>query len=153
MKNIAFLLSFFFVLGIAGTASAQCQGKASASASKSCCMAKAAKAASSDASIERRVADNGQVSYVRKESDSSGNARFVSVRFDEKTNTFVNAAPKSANGSATVGYTKKKASCSSAEKKACAGMAGKKACCAGKSSGKACAGKAKASSSTSVIEQ
>ncbi|MEZ4921447.1 MAG: hypothetical protein R2792_20295 [Saprospiraceae bacterium] len=142
MKKVVFLLTFFFALGMAATATAQCQGSKSASATKSCCMNKAAKAASSDASIEERVADNGSVSYVRKEADAEGNVRFVSVKFDESSNTFVNEAPKTVSASATSGMTKK--SCASSEGKACcAGKAETKACCAGKSSGKACAGSAK----------
>ena len=87
-----------------------------------------------DASIEKRLAEDGSVSYVRKEADAQGNVKFVSVQYDEVSNTFVNAAPKSATaGAASQGMVKK--SCSASEAKACAGGAAKegKACCAGKS--------------------
>ena len=133
MKKAIFLLSFFFALGIA---TANAQSCSSASASKSCCASKAAKAASADATIEKRQAEDGTVSYVRKETDAQGNVKFVSVQFDESTSTFVNVAPKSATIAADdkAASTKKAAACSASEKKACAGGASSgKACCASKS--------------------
>jgi hypothetical protein len=132
-----FALSFFFCLGVAQAQS--CQG-AAASAPKSCCASKAAaaKAAAADPTIEKRMADDGTVSYVRKETDNQGNVRFVSVRFDEETKTFVNVAPPTAPAE---GMTKK--SCSTAEAKACAGSGGAKAC-AGKAEGKSCCASKKA---------
>ena len=141
MKKAIFLLSFFFALGIA---TANAQSCSSASASKACCANKAAKAASSDASIEKRQAEDGTVSYVRKETDAQGNVQFVSVQYDEGSNTFVNMAPKSATIAAEdkTAATKKAAACSTSEKKACA---------AGASTGKACcASKAGKASTTSV---
>jgi len=141
MKKGLFLLSFLFVLGIAAANAQSCAG-ASAAAPKSCCMSKsaAAKAAASDASIEKRTAEDGSVSYVRKESDTEGNVKFVSVQYDAATSTFVNVAPKGAV--AEGGMVKK--SCSAEEMKACAGKSDMKAC-AGKGEGKACcASKAKA---------
>lgn len=137
MKKAIFLLSFFFALGIA---TAQAQSCSSASATKSCCANKAAKAASSDASIEKRQAEDGTVSYVRKETDAQGNVQFVSVQYDEKTNTFVNAAPKSATIAEgdKAASTKKAAACSASEKKACcaSGASAGKACCASKGGAK-----------------
>jgi hypothetical protein len=132
MKKAIFFLSFFFVLGIAA-ANAQCSG-ATATASKSCCANKAAKLAAADATIEKRQAEDGTVSYVRKEVDAQGNVQFVSLQFDEKTNTFVNAAPKSATIAADdKAAATKKAACTTSEKKACAASAGSgKACCASK---------------------
>lgn len=132
MKKAIFFFAFFLTVGIVSV-NAQCHSSA-ASASKSCCANKAAKAASSDASIEKRLADDGSISYVRKEADAQGNVKFVSVQFDEASSTFVNAAPKSATaGTASQGMVKK--SCSASEAKACSGGAAKegKACCAGKS--------------------
>ncbi len=143
MKKGIFLLSFLFVLGIAAANAQSCHG-ASASASKSCCMSKsaAAKAAAADASIEKRMTEDGAVSYVRKESDAQGNVKFVSVQYDEATSTFVNVAPKGAVAEGQTGMVKK--SCSAEEMKACAGKSDMKAC-AGKGEGKACcASKAKA---------
>lgn len=132
MKKGLFLLSFFFVLGIAAASAQSCHGSASAAAgaSKSCCTSKAAKAAAADTNIEKRMSDDGSVSYVRKESDGQGNVKFVSVQYDEASNTFVNVAPKAATTEANSGMVKK--SCS---------MSAGKACCAGGSKeAKACSG-------------
>jgi hypothetical protein len=137
MKKVIFFFSFFLVMGIAA-ANAQCAG---ASAGKSCCASKVAKAAAADPSIEKRMSDDGAVSYVRKESDAQGNVRFVSVQFDEASSSFVNVAPKSATASTGAGteMVKKEASCTPSEKKACAGAAGSgKACCASKSANASC---------------
>lgn len=129
MKKVLLALGFFLALGL----SAQAQCTAGASAGKSCCAGKAEKAASTDATIEKRLADDGTVSYVRKESDAQGNVRFVSVKYDEGSNTFVNVAPKTAQA----GLVKKTAT----PEKACAaeGTGEAKACCkAGAGAGKAC---------------
>lgn len=130
MKKGIFLFSFFFVLGLAAANAQSCQEK-TASASKACCM-KADKAAAADASIEKRMGDDGAVSYVRKESDTQGNVKFVSVQYDAASDAFVNVAPKSVEASATTGMTKK--SCSAGASKACCAKGGdaKKACCASK---------------------
>ena len=130
MKKAILFFSFFFALGIATANAQSCQ----ASASKSCCANKAAKAASSDASIEKRQSDDGVVTYVRKETDTQGNVKFVSVQFDEGSNAFVNVAPKSAVASADDKATMTKKSCSASEKKACctSGASAGKACCASK---------------------
>ena len=135
MKKGIFLLSFFFVLGIAAANAQSCQGGA-ASASKSCCSSKAAKAASVDTNIEKRMADDGTVSYVRKESDTQGNVKFVSVQYDEASNAFINVAPKSVTAENTAGMTKK--SCAAGASKACCAGGAKegKACCAAKAGAK-----------------
>lgn len=132
MKKGLLLLSFFFALGMAAASAQSCHGAAAAGASKSCCASKASKAATSDASIEKRMADDGTVSYVRKESDAQGNVKFVSVQFDEATNTFVNVAPKAVAADAKAGMTKK--SCAAGASKACCAQGAKegKACCAAK---------------------
>lgn len=125
MKKAIFFFAFIFALGLANAnAQACCAGK-------SACASKVAKAASSDASIEKRMADDGTVSYVRKEADAQGNVRFVSVQYDEASNAFVNVAPKTATASDKATMTKK-ACCAS-------GASASKACCAGKSANKACA--------------
>ena len=132
MKNAILMLAFFLAAGIT-TANAQaCQ--ASAGAAKSCCASKAANAAAKDPTIEKRQAESGAMSYVRKEADQQGNVRFVSVQFDEAQNAFVNMAPpKTATEADKVGAVKKEASCATAagEKKAC--------CAGGAKTGKACA--------------
>lgn len=141
MKKAIFFLAFFFALGMAA---ANAQSCSSASAAKSCCANKAAKCATADASIEKRQAEDGTVSYVRKETDTEGNVKFVSVQYDEATNTFVNTAPKSATIAADdkASMTKKAAACTTAEKKACAAAGSGKACCASKSAGTSSATKA-----------
>ncbi|MCC6461008.1 MAG: hypothetical protein IT260_11090 [Saprospiraceae bacterium] len=134
MKKGLFLLSFFFVLGVAAANAQSCQA-----AGKSCCASKASKAASVDANIEKRMADDGTLSYVRKEADAQGNVKFVSVQFDEASNTFVNVAPKSISNDDKAGLTKKACaasgegkSCSPSEAKACGAGKEGKACCAAK---------------------
>ena len=124
MKKAIFFFAFFLTVGLV-SADAQCS---SASAGKACCAGKAAKAASSDASIEKRQAEDGSISYVRKEADAQGSVKFVSVQYDEAANAFVNVAPKTAAAGTTEGMVKK--ACSAGEKKACAGSAGGKSCCA-----------------------
>ena len=130
MKKALFAFTFFFALGIAAASAQSCHA---AAGGKSCCSSKMASAMSADPSIEKRMADNGTVSYVRKEADTQGNVRFVSVQFDEATSTFVNVAPKTMTAENKAEYTKKAASCTASEKKACAGGAASgKACCASK---------------------
>jgi hypothetical protein len=130
MKKAIFLFAFTFVLG---AFAANAQSCSSASAGKSCCAGKVAKAAAADPSIEKRQAEDGSIAYVRKEADAQGNVKFVSVQFDEAKNTFVNVAPKTMVASEQTTMTKKTASCSAAETKACAGGATQgKACCASK---------------------
>lgn len=129
MKKVLFLMPFLLLLGFAAASAQSCHGGAGAS----CCASKAAKAASTDATIEKRMADDGTVAYVRKEADAQGNVRFVSVQYDEATNAFVNVAPKTMTADAKAGMNKK----------ACAAGAGKGCCSSGAGQGKACcAGKA-----------
>jgi hypothetical protein len=126
MKKVIIALGLFFALGTA--AQAQCTGGSASAdnAPKACCAGKAAKAASTDTTIEKRVSDDGIVSYVRKESDTQGNVKFVSVRYDEGSNTFVNVAPKTLSADSKTGMVKK----STTATKACANEGGeKKACC------------------------
>jgi hypothetical protein len=119
MKKVLFVFGFLFALSLSAINAQSC---ASASAGKSCCSSKVAKAVEADKSIEKRMDDKGVVSYVRKETDQQGNVKFVSVRYDEPTNTFVNEAPKSLTADAKTGMVKK-------EGKACAAGAEGKACC------------------------
>jgi hypothetical protein len=127
MKKVIIALGLLFALGTA--ASAQCTAGSAGTGTKSCCVGKAAAAAAADPTIEKRVTDNGEVSYVRKESDAQGNVKFVSVRYDETSAKFINVAPKTAT--ATAGMTKKTAACTTegtATKKCCAGGDGAKSC-------------------------
>lgn len=137
MKNVILMLAFFLAAGIA-TANAQaCHATAAtAGAGKSCCASKAASAAANDPTIEKRQAENGAMSYVRKEADQQGNVRFVSVTFDEGQNAFVNVAPPATvSETEKAGMVKKAASCTVGEKKAC--------CAGGTKSGKSCSAAAK----------
>jgi hypothetical protein len=131
MKKVLFVFGFLFSLSIAAVNAQSCQGSAAAGEGKACCAGKVAKAAASDPSIEKRVADTGEVSYVRKETDAQGSVKFVSVKFDEGTNTFVNVAPKTLSADAKAGMVKK-------EGKACAAGEGKACCKGGSAEGKAC---------------
>ncbi len=141
MKKAIFFFAFFLAVGMVSADAQSCSS--AATAGKSCCANKAAKAASADASIEKRLADDGSISYVRKEADAQGSVKFVSVQYDEAAGAFVNVAPKTAAASATEGMVKK--SCSAGEKKACcvggAAAAGK-ACCAKPAGGAGCDKKA-----------
>lgn len=121
MKKGIFLLAFVFGVALA-TAGAQSCTAGAATAGKTCCPVKMAAAAASDATIEKRQADNGTVSYVRKETDNQGNVRFVSVQFDETKNGFVNVntAPKTATASEKATATKKEACAAGAKKGCCA---------------------------------
>ena len=136
MKKAIFFFAFTFVLGAFAANAQSC-----AAAGKSCCANKVAKAAAADPNIEKRMSDDGSVAYVRKEADAQGNVQFVSVKFDETANAFVNVAPQ-AQVTDKGGLTKKTTSCSATtETKACAGgAAAGKACCssAAAPSGKAC---------------
>ena len=125
------MFAFFLVAGISA-ANAQCHATAG-TAGKSCCASKAASAAAKDPTIEKRQAENGTMSYVRKEADQQGNVRFVSVSFDEAQNAFVNVAPPATTVSETekAGMVKKSASCAAGGTKAC--------CAGGAKSGKSCA--------------
>jgi hypothetical protein len=135
MKKILFLLSFVFALGMASANAQSCQSS-TASAGKSCCASKVAKAAAADPNIEKRTSDDGTVSYVRKETDTQGNVQFASVKYDETANAFVNVAPKALSADEKATMTKKSASCTAAgaagaKKGCCAGSAGAKKACAG----------------------
>ncbi|MDX1912591.1 MAG: hypothetical protein SFV22_13955 [Saprospiraceae bacterium] len=142
MKKAIFFFAFFLAFGIAA---ADAQSCGSATAGKACCANKAAKAASADANIEKRQAEDGSISYVRKEADAQGNVKFVSVQYDEASNAFVNVAPKSATAGATATEGMVKKSCSASEAKACSASE-KKACAGGASAGKACCAKPAATS-------
>jgi hypothetical protein len=134
MKKVFFFLVFFAALCVT-SANAQCSAGTASTAVKPCCMAKAAKAATSDASIEMRKADDGTVSYVRKEADAAGTVKFVSVQFDEASSSFVNVAPKSMTATEKSGMTKKSCSAgASSEKKGCCAGGEKKSCGGAKTS-------------------
>lgn len=112
---------FLFVFALLGFTSfalqaQNCGSKEAKSASNSkmdaCCSSSAAaKAASLDDSIEKRVDEKtGQVSYVRRTVEAStGKAVFVPVEYNAEAKQFVNQSPD------------KKTECSKKEKAACHG--------------------------------
>jgi hypothetical protein len=118
MKKVLLICSFFFSLGLVAVNAQSCAGHGS-----SCCASKISKAVSSDPTIEKRMADDGTVSYVRKEADTQGNVKFVSVKYDEASNAFVNVAPKTISPADKASCTKKAACCAGGAKSG-------KACCA-----------------------
>lgn len=130
MKKAIFFFAFTLVLGTFSANAQSCCAKAGANKT---CADKISKAAAADPSIEKRLADDGTVAYVRKAADAQGNVMFASVQFDEASNAFVNVAPKIQVADKTE-MTKKSAACSATEKKACCagGAAQGKSCCANK---------------------
>ena len=93
MKKLFMLFAVLSFVGLS-TVNAQTCTK-SASASKSCCAATVAKAASMDDSIEKRVCEtSGKVSYVRKEvCSTSGKTSYTNVEYNADTKKFVNVSP------------------------------------------------------------
>lgn len=102
------LLLLTVLLGFAGLQAAQAQcpsSKAKAqTANVQVCqkMSAAAKAASLDPAIERRVcAQSGQVAYVRKEvCQSSGTVSYAKVEYCTRSQRFVNASPRAVSQAA-----------------------------------------------------
>ncbi|MBN8682353.1 MAG: hypothetical protein J0L99_06860 [Chitinophagales bacterium] len=141
MKKILLLLPFIALFAIAN-ANAQCQS-AAAGTGKACCASKltgAAKAAASDPTIEQRKAEDGTVSYVRKETTQTGAVNFVNVQYDAASNTFVNVATKAVAEGDKAGAAKKAGCCAGGDKKTCSPS--EKKACAGGTEKKACAGEA-----------
>lgn len=131
MKKAIFFFAFTFVFGAFAANAQSCH--AAAGEGKACCANKAAKAAAADPSIEKRQAEDGSIAYVRKEADTQGNVKFVSVKYDEVSNAFVNVAPGMTVTDKTE-MTKKSCSAAASGKACCAGGEGK-ACCAKKAAG------------------
>lgn len=111
MKKLFMLFAVLSFVGLS-TVNAQTCTK-SASASKSCCSATVAKAASMDDSIEKRTCEtSGKVSYVRKEvCSTSGKTSYTNVEYDASTKKFVNISPTHNADAAKKSCTKGKASC------------------------------------------
>ena len=119
MKKVFLLFAFFGALCLT-TVEAQksCSKAMSAKNGKTCCVV-AAKAASLDNSIEKRVCSkSGTVSYVKKNVCSvSGKVSYADVEYCIKSSKFVNVSPSAAK---TKTCTKGKAACT---KKASSGSA------------------------------
>ena len=154
MKKFLLLFALVGFASFAVQAQTCCSKSAKGATSEaSCSSSAAAKAASLDDSIEKRVDNNtGKVTYVRRSVDAStGQATYIPVEYSAETKQFVNESPV------------KKADCSKEEKAGCHGegkasttSADSKtpACCANgtATSGSACCTKESSSktSSTSV---
>lgn len=148
MKKL-FLL--FALVGFAalGTVQAQCHGKKSAATTEvNTNDEAAAKLASMDETIERRVCEkSGNVSYWQKSTcEKSGNVSFTQVSYDASANKFVNVSPEEVHGK------------SSSAKSCCAGGASAKGVsskksCSSASKGGACCSSKKASASTESSEK
>lgn len=118
MKKLFMLFAFIGLFG-ATTVSAQACSK-----SKAACTAAAAKAASLESDIEKRMSEEtGEISYVRKSvCEVSGKTTYMDVAFDEESKKFVNVSPTH-----TVGNADKKACCSKGKEAACCAK-GKEGC-------------------------
>lgn len=141
MKKLFFFLTFFGVLALVDVNAQQCSSLKATSATKMSCAAScAAKAASADVNIEKRVNPTTQaVSYVRKDvCGVSGKVSYTDVEYCTKSKQFINVSPSKANMQ-TKSCTKDakgvkaiktsaaaKKTCTPAEKAAC-GMGGAKA--------------------------
>ncbi len=131
MKKLFFLFAFMGLFTFAASAQTKacCASKSASSKSCSAKLDKAMidKAASADKSIVKQVSDNGEVSYSRKEVDSSnGEVKLTAVEYCSKAEKFVNVSPTDGSkacckkGEGTkVSSTDKKASCSKKEMKSC----------------------------------
>ena len=140
MKKLFFFLAFFGVLALVDVNAQQCSSMKSVSANKQSCAATcaktaAAKAASMDVNIEKRVHPvSQQVSYVRKSvCPASGNVSYDNVEYCTKSKQFINVSPTKANmqtksctkdvkgvKAIKASSTTPKTSCTAAQKAACA---------------------------------
>ena len=132
MKKLLILFAFLGFVAINADAQSCTSAKKTTSASctkdkASCTSTAAAKAASLDENITKRVSKTGEVVYVKKSvCGTSGKVSYTAVEYCTKSNKFVNVSPK------------EKASCSSSKAgavKTSATTKGEKAACC--SSGKA----------------
>ena len=143
MKKFFLLFAFFGLVSLAANAQEKtCPYAAKAKTEKAAATATAAaKLASMDASIEKRVCEkSGTVSYVRKSiCEKSGTVSFTNVVYSPETAKFVNASPSKMA----------KKACSKAEKAACSKSTSKKACCS-KSKKAACTKSASKKTTTAV---
>ncbi|MEZ4948508.1 MAG: hypothetical protein R2879_14395 [Saprospiraceae bacterium] len=156
MKKL-FLLFALVSFAALGTIQAQCHGKKSASTTEVQSDEAAAKLASMDETIERRVCEkSGTVSYWKKETCAkSGNVSFSEVSYDSANGQFVNVSPSEVHGKATNGKSccagksaGSKASCSGAEK-----ASASKASCSGAAKAGCCSSKKASAASTQTSEK
>ncbi len=129
-----FALFGAFALAANAQQKACCAGKKAANKTESCSSADRAtldKAASADASIVKQVADDGEVTYVRKTVDEkSGEVTYTQVEYCTKAKKFINASPSEMGEAACTKDAKASNVSSKEEAKACCSKGEKKACCA-----------------------
>lgn len=96
MKKLFILFAFFGCLSFSATAQKACCASKSAKTA-TCSKTAAASLASADASIETKVCSkSGNVSYVKNSvCPTTGKATSVAVKYDEKSQKFVNVSPTS----------------------------------------------------------
>jgi|GEM_PF-3786046 hypothetical protein len=97
MKRLALVL-LLAGFGLSTQLSAQCSGSSSAEAKPSCCSkttsASAAAAATPGSNIEQRVATDGSVSFVRKETSAqTGTTTYTQVAYNQQTGEYVAVTP------------------------------------------------------------
>lgn len=148
------LILFVAMFGMVGFLSAQSCSKSKTAGNKACCAktaAAAAKTASLDASIEKKVcANSGKISYYKSSTcPASGKVMQTEVRYDDKAKQFVNVAEvadevpaeakakKECSKKCEKKCSKAKATGVSNETKAC--TKGNKACCKSKKGSKTAA--------------
>lgn len=147
-------LLFLFVLAISAIAVQAQSDNLAASTTQDA----AAKAASMDASIDRRVCEtSGKVTYYRKDvCEKSGKVSFEQVQYDAAAGQFVNVAPSQiATGekAGCAGQSAGKSCCASkgASATATAASGEEKAACGSKTAGKACCSSKKAKGSSAAV--
>ena len=107
-------------------ASAQCSGSAGKSAGASCC-AKGSSASTAAADVEKRVAEDGTVTYFRKETSAqTGITTYTQVSYNQHSNTYealaVNTPDGNGNGKGS----------QAAQQPACSGKSASGATCCAK---------------------
>ncbi len=122
MKKLFMLFAFMGLVSVASVSAQSCS-KSKANSSTTCTVA-ATKAASLDASIEKRVCEkSGKVSFVRKNvCSTSGKTTYTNVEYNTETKKFVNVSPTHTSGKAA---GKASTSCSAKAK----ATSGKTSCC------------------------
>ena len=143
MKKLLILFAFLGFVAINADAQSCTSAKKTTSASctkdkASCASTAAAKAASLDENISKRVSNTGEVVYVKKSvCGTSGKVSYTAVEYCTKSNKFVNVSPKekASCSSSKAGAVKTSATTKGAKGAACCSSGKAKttsaSCCAG----------------------
>ena len=123
MKGISILL-IAAGLFVSVQASAQCSGSAGKTAGASCC-AKGSSASTAAADVEKRVAEDGTVTYFRKETSAqTGITTYTQVSYNQQTNSYDALAVHTPDGNGKGSQA--------AQQPACAGKSATGATCCAK---------------------